>query len=181
MSDRDGPAAYELGRELDVHEALMLCRRATFDPGQFTKRVLYHEDGEVETLERWQARAVLVALSAREPDKRWSSTEPHVTDFEREELKRLGLGRRVRTFTMHLADKPRDILVHLVEHGPATAHQLMDAFEGEGPIYSGGLNLLCEMGLVRGPINEHDQTYNATDEGRRLIEEARAEEAIDGD
>jgi hypothetical protein len=36
-----------------VDEALIVVRRATFDPGQFTKRVLYHE-GEPETLERWR-------------------------------------------------------------------------------------------------------------------------------
>jgi hypothetical protein len=83
-------AAYALGRDLDVHEALMLARRATFDPGQFTKRVLYHE-GEPETVERWQARAVLVAMAADAPDPRWSNAGAHVTDFEREELQRLRL------------------------------------------------------------------------------------------
>lgn len=81
---------YGLGRELSTDEALMIVRRATFDPGQFTKRVLY-APGEPETLERWQARAVLVALAADEVDERWSAREPHVTDYEREELALLGL------------------------------------------------------------------------------------------
>jgi hypothetical protein len=75
-----------------VDEALIVVRRATFDPGQFTKRVLYHE-GEPETLERWQARAVLVALAAHDPDPRWgSTTAPHVTEYERAEFARIGLG-----------------------------------------------------------------------------------------
>jgi hypothetical protein len=67
----------------------MVARRATFDPGQFTKRVLYCE-GEPETLERWQARAVLVALVAG-PDDRWTVDLPHVTDYERAEMARVGL------------------------------------------------------------------------------------------
>lgn len=83
--------SYELGRELSVDEALMIVRRATFDPGQFTKRVQYDEQ-EVETLERWQSRAVLVALAAPEPDERWASlnrTGPHITKYERAELERV--------------------------------------------------------------------------------------------
>jgi hypothetical protein len=79
--------------ERPFEEALTVSSRATFDPAQFTKRVLYSED-EAETLERWQARAVLVALAAVEPDARWSSvnrTGPHITDYERAELARVGL------------------------------------------------------------------------------------------
>lgn len=82
---------YALGRDIDVDEALMLTRRATFDPGRFTKRVLYCE-GEPETLERWQARAVLVALAAKSPDFRWASVNangPHVTNYERAEIGRV--------------------------------------------------------------------------------------------
>lgn len=81
--------ALNVGRPLD--EALMLARRATFDPGSFTKHVLYRE-GELETLERWQARAVLVALAAHEPDQRWESINrrgPQITEYERAELARL--------------------------------------------------------------------------------------------
>lgn len=79
--------SYSVDRAVD--DALMVARRATFDPGQFTKRVPYHE-GEPETLERWQARAVLVALAAG-PDDRWMVDLPHVTDYERAELARVGL------------------------------------------------------------------------------------------
>lgn len=83
--------SFALERSLDIAEALMIARRATFDPGQFTKRVRYHED-EWETLERWQARAVLVALAASEPDERWAIANrqgPTVTDYERAELARV--------------------------------------------------------------------------------------------
>jgi hypothetical protein len=79
--------------ERPVEDALMVARRATWDPGQFTNRVSYHE-GEMETLERWQAGAVLVALAAVEPDERWGSINargPHITGHERVELKRVGL------------------------------------------------------------------------------------------
>jgi hypothetical protein len=79
--------------ERPVEEALAVARRATFDPGQFTNRVMFCED-EPETLERWQARAVLVALAALEPDARWAAVNrvgPHVTDYERAELVRVGL------------------------------------------------------------------------------------------
>jgi len=76
-----------------VEEALMVARRATFDPGQFTKRVRYDEQ-EVETLEWWQARAVLVALAEHAPDARWAignGLGPHITACERAEFERLGL------------------------------------------------------------------------------------------
>lgn len=83
--------SYRPGRGIDAVEALLIARRATFDPGQFTTRVRYSGD-EWETLERWQARAVLVALAATEPDDRWSTRAPHLTEYERDELVRLGLG-----------------------------------------------------------------------------------------
>jgi hypothetical protein len=89
--ERHEASTFDISRPLD--EALMVARRATFDPGAFTKRVLYHGD-EWETLERWQARAVLVALAALEPDERWADGNkhgPHITDYERAELKRVGL------------------------------------------------------------------------------------------
>lgn len=82
-------ATFNVRRAMD--DALMVARRATFDPGQFTQQALYHA-GEAETLERWQARAVLVALMAIEPDDRWPfTTAPHVTEYERVELERVGL------------------------------------------------------------------------------------------
>ncbi len=87
--------SYALGRDLTLDEALMLARRATFDPGAFTTRVPYGEL-EQETLERWQARALLVALAADRSDDRWATVNkqgPHVTEHERAELRRVLEGR----------------------------------------------------------------------------------------
>jgi hypothetical protein len=76
-------------------------------------------------------------------------------------------------FRVTLAEKPTDLLVHLVDHGPASSQELVLVFKGKGSLYSGGLNVLRELGLAEGPRNEHDQLWRATDEGRRLIEQAR--------
>lgn len=76
-----------LGRKLSLDEALVIARRATFDPGSFTKRVRFDEH-EWETLERWQARAVLVALAAPSTDDRWRYSED-TTDYEQTEISRL--------------------------------------------------------------------------------------------
>lgn len=70
--------AYELGRPMTFAEAIMLTRRATFDPAQFTKRLMDH-DREYESLERWQARAVVIALGPNGPtfEAKWGQSTPH--------------------------------------------------------------------------------------------------------
>lgn len=83
--------------------------------------------------------------------------------------------------TVTLAEKPADILAHLVDHGPATAFQILGAM-GEraqqlGGVFSGGLSLLCSLGLVEGPGGELDRAWKATADGVRAIERARGEES----
>jgi hypothetical protein len=79
--------AYTLGRDLTMAEAIILARRATFDPGQFTKRLPYH-DSEMESLERWQARAVVIALGPRGPayEPKWSNLQQALRNFNEAEL-----------------------------------------------------------------------------------------------
>jgi uncharacterized protein YbaP (TraB family) len=81
---------YAVTQELTVQAALVAARRATFDPGRYTQRVRY-DAHEMETLERWQARAVLVALSSAHADALPSSPGSDVTEHEQAELQRLGL------------------------------------------------------------------------------------------
>ncbi len=80
-----------------------------------------------------------------------------------------------RTFRVHLAAKPTDILVHLVEHG-AMSPASLDRELGYPPggLYAGGLTLLHELGLAYGPLNEHERIWSTTEEGRRLVAEAKA-------
>lgn len=65
--------AYKLGRALTVGEAIVLARRATFDPGIFTKQRIDHNG--LEQLHRWQARAVVIALGENGPtfEHRWGN------------------------------------------------------------------------------------------------------------
>lgn len=81
---------YDLGRSMTVAEAITILRRATFDPGVFTQRVSYNGD-EVETLERWQARAAMVALSDAGPllEGLWSQKIGHFTEYEADEVARV--------------------------------------------------------------------------------------------
>lgn len=67
--------AYKLGRPLTVAEAIVIARRATFDPGVFTEQRSDH-DG-LEQLHRWQARAVVIALGENGPsfEHRWRNLE----------------------------------------------------------------------------------------------------------
>jgi hypothetical protein len=69
---------YELGRPMTGAEAVVIARRATFDPGQFCPQESDHNG--LESLERWQARAVVIALGPTGPsfEDRWSNTEQAV-------------------------------------------------------------------------------------------------------
>jgi hypothetical protein len=85
--------------------------------------------------------------------------------------------------TVTLAEKPADILAYLVDHGPATAFQILgamgDGAQQLGGLFSGGLSLLCSLGLVEGPGGELDRSWKATADGVRAIERARGEGAGD--
>jgi hypothetical protein len=77
--------SYSLGRDYTVAEAIVIARRATFDPGIFTKRLPHHDD--METLERWQARAVVVALGPSGPsfEDQWSNLDQAVRNLPESE------------------------------------------------------------------------------------------------
>jgi hypothetical protein len=83
--------------------------------------------------------------------------------------------------TVTLAEKPADILAHLVDHGPATAYQILGAMgervQESGGLFSGGLLVLHGLGLVEAPGGELDRTWKATADGVRAIERARREES----
>lgn len=71
-------STFALGRAYSIAEVIVIARRATFDPGQFCKRRTNH-DGP-ESLERWQARAVAVALGPNGPayEHKWGNLEQAV-------------------------------------------------------------------------------------------------------
>lgn len=77
-------------------------------------------------------------------------------------------------FRVELAEKPRDLLVHLVDHGPASPLAIAKALRVQVGLYTGGLNLLRELGLAeRDPHGGN--SWDATDDGRELVARARAE------
>jgi hypothetical protein len=85
------------------------------------------------------------------------------------------------TIRVALAEKPADILVYLVDHGPATALQILAAFgdkvQAGGGLYGGGLTLLRDLGFVDGPPGVHDRNWQATAEGLRVVADAREAQA----
>lgn len=74
------------------------------------------------------------------------------------------------TFRVTLAEKPTDLLVHIVDNGPEAAHQIAAALGVRAGLYTGGLNVLRELGLAA-PLD--GTNWEATAEGRRLVEQAR--------
>jgi hypothetical protein len=80
------------------------------------------------------------------------------------------------TIKVRLADVPTDVLVHLVDHGPATISTLA-ALAPEGTVESKAavsyaIDLLRRMGLVQG--NGATYRWAATDEGVKAVRDARA-------
>lgn len=85
------------------------------------------------------------------------------------------------TLKVRLADAPTDVLVHLVDHGPATVADLA-ALAPDGCVepratISYAVDLLRRMGLIRGGGATYQ--WAATDEGVKAVRDARA--AAEGD
>lgn len=75
-------------------------------------------------------------------------------------------------FAVTLAEKPRDLLVFLVDHGPASPQAIAKALDVKVSLYAGGLNLLREIGLAtRDPSGSNH--WHATEDGRLLVARAR--------
>lgn len=74
--------------------------------------------------------------------------------------------------TATLPEGAVDILVHLVDHGPAHWREIAKALDRQH-VYGGGLNVLRGVGLIDGP-NDRGGWW-ATAEGRQAVERARAE------
>ena len=77
---------FATGRDLTTAEAIILARRATFDPGIFTHRLKDHNGPE--ELHRWQARAVVIALGPSGPsyEHQWSNLPQAIDNFDPREL-----------------------------------------------------------------------------------------------
>lgn len=97
MPERARPVAYELGRDYTTAEVIVIARRATFDPGAFCGRRREH-DGP-ESLERWQARAVVIALGPNGPtfEPQWSNLEQAVNNLADEEAAAVNCAHSVQT------------------------------------------------------------------------------------
>lgn len=81
------------------------------------------------------------------------------------------------TFRVGLADQPTAALHFLADHGPATAAEVSAAVTDGHGTYSGGLSLLKEMGLVEVSAHTAPATWAVTDEGQRLVDQARSADA----
>lgn len=89
------------------------------------------------------------------------------------------------TLKVRLADAPTDVLVHLVDHGPATLADVAEALSSNwAPDVDGlrnisyALDLLRRMGLVAS-LRGHYQ-WTATREGIKAVRDARAAAERDG-
>lgn len=81
-----GSRLMRLGRELTIAEAIVLARRATFDPHVFTAQ--RHDHNGSEQLNRWQARAVVVALGPQGPsyEHHWTNLAQAVDGLRDDEV-----------------------------------------------------------------------------------------------
>jgi hypothetical protein len=87
--------SYSLGRAYTTAEAIIIARRATFDPGVFCHRLTDHNGPE--ELHRWQARALVVALGPRGPEyePKWSNLEQAARNLDEREVDRITAGERL--------------------------------------------------------------------------------------
>lgn len=83
-----------------------------------------------------------------------------------------------------LNDAPRDVLIHIVDHGPVNRVAIVSAMEQQGYAsgaevvrgVAGALRLLHELRFIK-PTGggETPLVYSATGEGRDVVMKARAE------
>lgn len=89
--------------------------------------------------------------------------------------------------TVTLADKPRDLLVLLVDRGPLELDEIRHELAMDGHpldevqyLHAGGLSLLSDLGLAESRRVLAGRVWEATDEGRALVARARGEVAHGG-